>query len=102
MPPRKRLRAVSADEQPAPPPVSKKPQTVSEAAQGGDLRELLVAMRDRIAKAVAEPNCPPRDLAALTRRLHEIARDIEAIDAAADEEASSEPSADEDWDASAI
>jgi hypothetical protein len=98
VPPRSKLRAVPDD---AKPPLSKKAQTVSEAAEGGDLRELLVAMRDRIAKAVAEPNCPPRDLAALTRRLHEIARDIEAIDVH-EEESGAEPSADEAWDSSAI
>lgn len=98
MPPKSRLRAVSPNEKPA---TRKGKQTVYEAAEGGKLRDLLVAMRDRIAKAVADPNCPPRDLAALTRRLHEIARDIDAIDAAAEEE-QSDASADEDWDASAI
>lgn len=102
MPPKSRLRAVAADEQPDPPPSKKRKQTVSQAAEGGKLRELLVAMRDRIAVTVADPNCPPRDLAALTRRLHEIARDIEAIDVAAEEEHSGEPSADDTWDSSAI
>lgn len=82
MPPAKRpLRAVSPDENAA--PVT--PKTITEAAAAGTTRELLAALRDRLAKAVEDPNCPPRDLASLSRRLHEITRDIEAIDAAAGE-----------------
>lgn len=61
--------------------------TVEEAAQSGDHRALLVAMRTRIATTVAHPDCPPRDLAALTRRLQDIAREIEALDARAEEAA---------------
>lgn len=72
----KRLRAVSPGERHA-----SKPKTVAEAAESEDHRALLVAMRDRIAKAVSNPECPPRDLAALTRRLQEIARELESIDA---------------------
>ena len=49
-----------------------------------------MAMRRRIAKTVEDPNCPPRDLAALTRRLQEISREIEAIDARAKQEADEE------------
>lgn len=66
------LRAVKADERPA-------PKSVSEAAKG-TTRELLVALRDRLARAIEDPKCPPRDLASLSRRLHEITRDIESID----------------------
>lgn len=96
MPPR--LRAVTPDE-PQP-----KPKTVSEAADKGSTRELLVAMRTRIAKAVEDPNTPARDLAALTKRLVEVVRDIEAIDARTQQEearASAEVS-DGPFDASAI
>jgi len=57
-------------------------KNVAQAAKSGGHRELLVAMRDRIAEAVAKPDCPPRDLAALTRRLQDIAKDIAALDAA--------------------
>lgn len=82
MPPRARkaasLRVVAAGET-SPKPV--KPKTVTEAADGGTTRELLAAMRSRIAKAVEDPNTPARDLAALTKRLTEVVRDIEAIDA---------------------
>lgn len=100
MPRKAPLRAVTTDEKPPP---RKRKLTVSQAAESGELRALLVTMRDRIAKSVEDPNCPPRDLAALTRRLHEIARDIEAIDVAAEQEAgSAQPTPDEDWDSSAI
>ena len=98
MPPRK-LRAVQPDD----PPVSApKPLTVSEAAQSGDHRALLVAMRDRIATAVQNPECPPRDLAALTRRLSEIAKDIRAMDLAAQQEADERVPDDEAFDAASV
>jgi len=60
-------------------------------------------MRARVAKAVESPSTLPRDLASLTKRLQDIAAQIEAIDARADQEtegASSVP--DEPFDASAI
>ena len=71
------LRAV----QPGEKATQVKPKSVTEAADDGSTRELLVAMRARIAKAVEDPNTPARDLAALTKRLVEVVRDIEAIDA---------------------
>jgi len=71
----RKLRAVTEGDVPAP------EKSIVDAAQGGNQRELLVAMRSRVATAVQDPNCPPRDLAALTRRLQEIGREIEAIDA---------------------
>lgn len=55
--------------------------SVTAAATKGTARQLLVAMRDRVALAVEDKNTAARDLAALTRRLREISRDIEAIDA---------------------
>jgi hypothetical protein len=75
--PARRLRVVKPGE----PTRRKKPLKVTTAAQDGDRRDLLVALRARIAQTVEDPNTPPRDLAALSRRLLEIARDIEAIDA---------------------
>lgn len=93
----KKIRAVAPNE--APPA----PKTITEAASSGTHRELLVAMRDRIAKAVEDPNCPPRDLASLSRRLHELSKDIEQHDAVEAQEVSQGgPVADEDFDASAI
>lgn len=58
--------------------------SVTEAASEGTRLELLVAMRSRVASAVEDPNTPPRDLAALTRRLLEIANEIAAIEAQAE------------------
>ncbi len=91
MPRKTALRAVTADE-PVP-----TPKTVTQAAEKGTTRELLVAMRARIAKAVEDPNTPARDLAALTKRLVEVVRDIEAIDARSEETAANGPTADETW-----
>lgn len=63
-----------------------KPMTVSAAFAKGSLRDQLVALGARIAKSVDNLNTPARDLAALSRRQLEIAREIEAIDAADDED----------------
>lgn len=68
------LRSVTPDE-PAP-----RRKSVADAAQGGNRRELLVAMRDRIAQTISDPDCPPRDLSSLSRRLQEIAREIDQLD----------------------
>jgi len=94
------LRAVSANEKPAP---KAKPKSVTQAADDGTPRDLLVALRTRIAKQVEDVNCPPRDLASLSRRLLEIAKEIEALDAAADQEAAeSVEVTDEAFDAEAL
>lgn len=95
----KHLSVVSAD---ANPPV-KRVMSVTKAAKDGTTRDLLVAMRDRVATDVENPNTAARDLAALTRRLMEITKEIEAIDAhAAEEDADGESPADEEFDASAV
>ena len=102
MPPRSRkaLRVVTPGEAP---PAAAKPKTVTEAADKGTTRELLVAMRARIAKAVEDPNTPARDLAALTKRLVEVVRDIEAIDAREEQEAErGGPVSDEAFSAEAL
>lgn len=88
------LRAVADDEK-AP---DAKPQTVTQAASTGTTRDLLVTMRDRVAKDVENANTPARDLAALTKRLMEIVRDIEAIDARTDQEADKDADEVEDGD----
>lgn len=76
---------------------------VDVAASSGTAMELLAAMRDRIATAVADPNCPPRDLAALTRRLMEISKDIEALELRDREDDNSAVSApDAKWSSEAI
>lgn len=71
------LRAVKDGEQRETPVV----KSVAAAAESGTTRELLVAMRNRVAKAVGNESTPARDLAALTKRLAEIVKEIEAIDA---------------------
>ena len=79
------------------------PKSITEAAAKGTTRELLAAMRARIATAVEDPNTPARDLAALTKRLVEVVRDIEAIDARdAQEGTKRSPVGDARFDASAI
>jgi hypothetical protein len=92
------LRTVKAGET-----AKRTPKSVIEAAEGGNHRELLVAMRERIATAVSDPNCPPRDLAALTRRLQDIAKEIEVIDLRTKEEADEDGAApDEAWSGEAL
>lgn len=76
---RQRLRAVKTGE--ATPKATPVRKTVAQAAKSGQQRELLVAMRDRIAETLSG-DCPPRDLASLSKRLQDIARDIAALDAA--------------------
>lgn len=97
--PRSNLRAVGVDEKP-----KARPKTVTQAAEGGTARELLVAMRTRIAKAVESEATQARDLAALTKRLMDIVNEIKALDAQAEtEEAESgDARADEAFDADAI
>jgi hypothetical protein len=97
--PRANLRAVEPNEKRPP-----RALTVSQAAATGNHRELLVAMRERIAATVSNPDCPPRDLASLTRRLQDIAKEIEAIDLRAKEEGAdaADVAADEDWDAASF
>ncbi|AEV51855.1 hypothetical protein [Prescottella equi] len=75
------LRAVTDDER-VPEQLS-----VEDAATSGSRRALLVAMRDRIATTVTKEDCPPRDLSSLTKRLQDIANEIEAIDARDDDDA---------------
>jgi len=95
----RRLKAVAPDAEVP----QRRPKTVTKAAANGNRRELLVAMRARVATAVEDPNTPARDLAALTRRLLEIAKEIEAIDTAAEQEdRDANPSPDEAFDSSAI
>ena len=76
--------------------------TVSEAAEDGTTRDLLVAMRARIAQAVGDPDTPARDLAALTKRLVEVVRDIEAIDAREEEAGSDAQVEDGEFDAAKV
>lgn len=96
--PRPGLRPVAPDERAKKAP----PKSVTQAAESGSARELLVAMRARIAKAVEDPNTPARDLAALTKRLIEVVRDIEAIDARDEDGDDGSEVDDGEFDASAV
>jgi hypothetical protein len=93
------LRVVGKDESA---PLPERVKSVTEAASSGTVRELLVAMRDRVAIAVEDPNTQARDLAALTRRLREISRDIESIDSKDAGDAESVDVTDEEFDAAAV
>lgn len=95
----KSLRVVAPDEKPAPKRRPRK-KTIVQAAANGTAREQLVALRDRVAKTVDDPKCPPRDLAALSRRLMEITKEIDAIDVRDAEESGGAGAAtpDEDWE----
>jgi hypothetical protein len=92
------LRAVNPGEKA---PSRRRVLSVLEAAEHGTRRDELVAMRRRIARAIDDPNCSSRDLAALTRRQIEISRDIEAIDAhdEGDEVGQAAATPDEEWTA---
>jgi hypothetical protein len=81
-----------------------KPLTISEAAEAGNRLAELQAMRRRLAKALDDPMCPPRDMAALSRRQLEIGREIDAMKAAAEREADVDHRATEAeaWDEEAI
>lgn len=76
--------------------------SVTEAAKRGTTRQLLVAMRDRIAKQVEDEDTPARDLAALTKRLMETVREIETIDAREEEAGADADASDGAFDAEAI
>src|SRR6476659_7297058 len=104
MPPRQKLRAVAPDEKPEAALTPRAVKTLTQAAAGGDQKDLLIALRERVAKAVEDPNCPPRDLAALSRRLQEIGRDIDAIEARERQEAAEDAGGhpDEAWNSEAL
>jgi hypothetical protein len=91
----KRLRVV------APAETAEKPRrlTVTQAAAEGTHRELLAAVQSRIASAVASPSCNPVALAALSRQLVLISKELSVI-AARDGDEVGEAAAvpDEAWD----
>jgi hypothetical protein len=94
------LRAVNPGESA---PVKQQVRSIVDAADKGTARDLLVAMRNRIARTLDEPNCPARDQASLSRRLLEIRKEIEAIDAAVEQErAEGDVTPDEDFDSEAL
>lgn len=93
------LRAVKANEKA---PAPKKPLTILEAVEAGDRLAELVAMHRRLAKALDDPQCPPREMASLSRRQMEIGREIDAMKAAGRGEDGEQPAEDEALDPAAI
>lgn len=69
----KKLRAVKPGEKAA------KPLTVAEAAATGDQLATLLAMRDRVARTIADEATAPRDLGTLTKRLDDIMEKIRVL-----------------------
>jgi len=53
--------------------------TVLEAAESGTYRDLLVALRDLIARTI-DDGCSARDLVGLSRRLLDLAHEVRALD----------------------
>lgn len=90
------LRAVTPGER------QPKRKSVADAARSGDRRELLIAMRDRIAKTISDADCPPRDLASLTRRLQDIAKEIEQLETAIGPGSVIAETGDESFDAASV
>lgn len=89
------LRAVTPDDKPQ----RKRKLTITQAAADGSMREQLVALRERIAITVEDPNCPPRDLAALSNRLIQITKEIDGIDSREREESDDVATPDDAWEA---
>ena len=91
----KRLRVVDSDE------AAEKPKrlTVTQAAAEGTHRDLLASLRDRVAAAVQSPACPPVALAALSRQLTSISKELSVLDARVEDEVGEAAAVpDEAWD----
>lgn len=97
------LRAVSPGDSPQ---KKRKPRvtSVSTAASNGDRLGELRAMRKVLARVIDDESTPARDLAALTRRLIEVSRDIESEEAKQRDatEVGSVDTADAKWSLEAI
>lgn len=69
------------------------------AIASGDERDMMAAMGVTLARAIDDPNTPPRDLASLTRRLMDVQSRLREIDAErADRERQEATEATEDED----
>lgn len=53
---------------------------VSDAAESGSRRDLLEALRRRLAAALDDPRTQPRDLSPITMRLRDIATELAEMD----------------------
>lgn len=61
------------------------PMSVLDATEHGGSRDVMAAMRKRLAASIDDPSTPARDLAALSRRLLEVDKTIREIDLAREE-----------------
>ena len=82
----------------APRPAQKPPANIKEAVERSE-RDLLVAMRRKVASEI-DAGVPAHALAPLMRQMRELDKEIRALDAREDQEgASSGPTEDEAWTA---
>jgi hypothetical protein len=90
------LRAVKPSERA---PQRKKALTVVQAAARGTHEELLTALRLRLAAAMEDPIAHPRDLAALSRQVVEISKELHATTRGTEDDPVGEAAAtaDERW-----
>lgn len=88
------LRTVEPDET-----APKRPESVATAVTSGTARDVNLAMQDRIAKAIDADDIRGADLAALSRRLIELRKELTALDAQAKEVADDEFVEDAAWEA---
>lgn len=94
------LRAVAPDEKP---PIPEPPLSLEQAVETGDYRKILIAQRREIAQSIPEEKGPAK--AALHRQLSIIAKELEALDEKAKQEAAEdvgEVTQGEGWNAEAI
>ena len=89
-----KLRAVEPGEKP------QQRLTVTEAAAQGDYRQMLIALQARIARSVEATSTNPVALAALSRQLVLISKELSVLDATGDDPiAEAARTADEEWSA---
>ncbi|MFL6044848.1 MAG: hypothetical protein ACJ72M_06995 [Propionibacteriaceae bacterium] len=89
-----KLRAVEPGEKP------QKKMSVVEAAAQGDHRQMLIALQARVARSVEATSTNPVALAALTRQLVLISKELSVLDATGDDPiAEAARTADEEWSA---
>ena len=91
------LRAV----QPGEKPPRKRKMTLTQAARSDNHRDLLAALRDRIAVTLENPNCNPVAQAALSRQLVLISKELSVMDMAPEEDTVGQAARtpDEEWSA---
>jgi hypothetical protein len=58
--------------------------SILKAVTGGDRREALIALRDRLAAELDHPVVMPRDVALITKQLTEIIRELDSLPNAAE------------------